>query len=237
MNSVLLLEQNSMSRESFLARVRQSAAAGRAYRVHLRDDLPAGTGYYGAGADPVGRLAKEILAVGGQAHLVFGRDEARALLARFLEQHSVRSALCWEHPVLERLGVGELLAERGITLLSRATLSGLDQSQQREAMLAADAGISSVSYAVAETGTLALASAAGQERLASLAPPVHIAVVEADQVLPDLFDLFERIAADGGERMASNWALITGPSKTGDIELTLTTGVHGPGTWHVIIVR
>ena len=226
-----------MSRESFLSRVRQSAAAGRAYRVHLRDDLPADTGYCGAGADPPMRLAEEIRAVGGQAHLVSSRDEARALLVQFLEQHSVRSALCWEHPVLDRLGLSEILSERGITHLSHATLGELDLPEQRRAMLSADVGISSVSFAVAETGTLALASAAGQERLASLAPPVHIAVVEADQILPDLFDLFERIAAEGNERMASNWALITGPSKTGDIELTLTTGVHGPGTWHVIIVR
>jgi L-lactate utilization protein LutC len=226
-----------MSRESFLSRVRESAAAGRAYRVHVRDDLPANTGYCGAGADPPLRLAEEIRAVGGQAHLVIDRDAARTLLAQLLEQHSVRSALCWQHPVLDRLGLSELLSERGITSLSHATLGDLNLPEQRRTMLAADAGISSVSFAVAETGTLALASAPGQERLASLAPPVHIAVVEADQVVPDLFDLFERIAAEGNERMASNWALITGPSKTGDIELTLTTGVHGPGTWHVIIVR
>ncbi|HUY33720.1 MAG TPA: lactate utilization protein [Pirellulales bacterium] len=226
-----------MSRESFLARVRQSAAAGRAYRAHVRDDLPADTGYYGAGGDPPGRLAEEVRAVGGQAHLALDCDEARAALAQLLERHSIRSALCWEHPVLDRLGIGELLAERGITRLSYSALRELDSAELRRTVLAAEAGISSVSFAVAETGTLALASAAGQERLASLAPPVHIAVVEAAQILPDLFDLFERIAADGTESMASNWALITGPSKTGDIELTLTTGVHGPGTWHVIIVR
>jgi L-lactate utilization protein LutC len=226
-----------MSRERFLSRVRESAAAGRAYRVHLRGDLPPDTGYCGAGDDLVARLAEEIGAVGGQAHVVADIDQARAVLARLLEHHSVRCALCWEHPLLARLGLNELLAERGAERLDHGKLVALEPSRQRQAMLAADVGISSVSFAVAETGTLALASTAGQERLASLAPPIHIAVVEASQVLPDLFDLFQRIVADGVEPMASNWALITGPSKTGDIELTLTTGVHGPGTWHVVIVR
>jgi len=225
-----------MSRETFLVRVRESAAAGRAYRVHLRDDLPPDAGYCGAGGDPLARLADEIRAVGGQAEIVADTAEARTALARLLEQHAVRLALCWQHPALDRLGLSEVLAERGITRLDHAALSAHDQPEQRRLMLAADVGISSVSFAVAETGTLALASAAGQERLASLAPPVHIAVVEASQVVPDLFDLFERIAAEGWEPMASNWALITGPSKTGDIELTLTTGVHGPGAWHVIII-
>ena len=82
-----------------------------------------------------------------------------------------------------------------------------------------------------------MASAPGSERLASLLPPVHVAVIEAAQILPDLFDLFARLQISGHPEMPSNLTLITGPSKTGDIELRLTTGVHGPGEWHVIIIR
>jgi L-lactate dehydrogenase complex protein LldG len=52
-----------------------------------------------------------------------------------------------------------------------------------------------------------------------------------------LFDAFDRLGAEGIENLPSNLVLITGPSKTGDIELTLTTGVHGPGKWHVIVVQ
>jgi L-lactate utilization protein LutC len=80
-------------------------------------------------------------------------------------------------------------------------------------------------------------SAPGRERLASLLPPVHVAIVDSSQILPDLFDLFARLETSGTAALASNLVLITGPSKTGDIELKLTTGVHGPGQWHVVIIR
>jgi len=103
-------------------------------------------------------------------------------------------------------------------------------------MLSADIGITSVSLAVAETGSLVMMSQPGQERTASLLPPVHVAIVERAQIVPDLFDVFAQLEKRDTD-LPSNLAFITGPSKTGDIELTLTTGVHGPGKWHVIVVR
>jgi L-lactate dehydrogenase complex protein LldG len=67
-------------------------------------------------------------------------------------------------------------------------------------------------------------------------PPVHIAVAECGQLLPDLFDLFE--PGDGQPPVPpSCLSIITGPSKTGDIELRLVTGVHGPGELHVILAQ
>jgi L-lactate utilization protein LutC len=100
--------------------------------------------------------------------------------------------------------------------------------------MAADVGITSVDFAIAETGTLVVCSKMGQERLASLAPPVQIAIVERSQIVPDLMDVFDGFGADA-VNLPSNLVLITGPSKTGDIELQLTTGVHGPGHVHVLV--
>jgi L-lactate dehydrogenase complex protein LldG len=114
----------------------------------------------------------------------------------------------------------------------------------------ADVGITGADYAVAESGTIAVFSNPRQPRLASLAPPVHIALIDASQILRTLFDLFDALAdkpgclpgettndrAAGGT-LPSNLTLITGPSKTGDIELRLTTGVHGPGHLHVVVVE
>jgi len=90
--------------------------------------------------------------------------------------------------------------------------------------------------AIAETGTLLMCARPGQERVASLTPPMHIAIVERRQIVPDLIDAFDWLAGRGLENLPSNVTLITGPSKTGDIELQLTTGVHGPGKWRVVVV-
>jgi L-lactate dehydrogenase complex protein LldG len=222
-----------MSRESMLARIRQAAETGRAYRVHL-PEIDHTAGRVGAGDDPPAWMAAEVDAVGGQAHLVENMSAAREVLENILAELDPQLALCWQHPLLDELRLEELLATRKIEQLKHAGLSQLSPEECRRQMLAADIGISSVEYAVAETGTLVVCSKPGRERLASLAPPVHVAIVSASQILPDLFDLFDRLGVDG---LPSNLALITGPSKTGDIELQLTTGVHGPGTWHVIIIR
>lgn len=226
-----------MNRDEFLTRVRDAVVAGEKHRPHVRHDLPAGVGYIGAGPDPIARLAAEIAAVGGQPQIVIDLVAARDALAAIFERIQPKSVLCWEHPVLERLGLKELLAQRGVAHLSHAALSQLPQAEQRRLALAAEIGVTSVSYAIAETGTLAHFSGPGTERMASLVPPVHVAIVTADQILADQFDLFARLEQFGAGALPTNVALVTGPSKTGDIEMRLTTGVHGPGQWHVIIVR
>jgi L-lactate utilization protein LutC len=226
-----------VNREEFLARVRKATIAGRAHRVHIDPNLPASVGYIGGGDDLAESLAKEINAVGGVAVVVDDLNAARDALLELLELYEPRSALCWSHPLLERLGLEAVLGERRIAQLDYETMADMPLDTQREKMVAADIGITSVSYAVAETGSLAVASRPGQERLASLLPPVHIAIVERSQIVPDLFDLFSILNKQIESGLPTNLALITGPSKTGDIELTLITGVHGPGKWHVIVVR
>lgn len=225
-----------MSRETFLARVRAAAESGRQYRVHLRP-FPADAGYLGAGDDLVDRFATEASAVLGNVHIVDDLSAARIKLAELLRSSAARTALTWEHPLLDRLGLADLLATSGVERLSHATLVPLEPAEQRRRMLAADIGITSVTWAVAETGSAVLASAPGSERLASLLPPFYVTIIERQQLLPDLFDLFNKYDAANGGTLPSNLVFITGPSKTGDIELRLTVGVHGPGKWHVILLR
>ena len=86
------------------------------------------------------------------------------------------------------------------------------------------------------TGSVALRTRPHQPRSLSLLPPVHIAVAHRKQLLPDLFDLFEKHLGEDQDGLPACLSLITGPSKTGDIELRLVTGVHGPGEIHVIVV-
>ena len=224
-----------MSRESFLSRVREAAQAGRAYRVHLQP-VPPEVGYVGAEGDLCDKMAAEVEATGGKAYRAADLLAAREVLASLLEEAAAKSALCWEHEVLSRMGLTEILQSRNIVRHSYESLSRMDFAAQRAAMLACDIGISSVDCAIAETGTLMVCSRPGQERVASLLPIMHVAIVERQQIVPDLIDAFDILHQRGLGNLPSNTTLITGPSKTGDIELQLTTGVHGPKHWRVILV-
>lgn len=97
-----------------------------------------------------------------------------------------------------------------------------------------DAGVTDVYCAIAETGSLVVRASAGHGRVLSLVPPVHIAVVQPKDLLPDLFDLMKKLEAEG---TGSGTVVITGPSKTTDIEGNLVTGVHGPGAVYVFVLE
>lgn len=103
-----------------------------------------------------------------------------------------------------------------------------------ETLFSVDAGITGVECAIAETGTLVCQSGSGRARGGSLIPPLHIALVQAAQIVPDLYDALAKVGAR--PELPANVNLITGPSKTADIEGILVTGVHGPREVHVVLV-
>jgi L-lactate dehydrogenase complex protein LldG len=95
-----------------------------------------------------------------------------------------------------------------------------------------EVGVSRAAYGLAETGSVVLAAGPDEPRARSLLPPVHITVLDADRILPGLSALFREL---GGE-LPSSLAIVTGPSRTADIEQKLVIGVHGPGEVHIVIV-
>jgi len=109
----------------------------------------------------------------------------------------------------------------------------LDPLDGDEALFSADVGITGVKAAVAETGSLICTSGTQQWRGLSLIPPVHVAIVRADQIVPDLLDVLAAPAPD----LPAALTFISGPSKTADIEGILITGVHGPGHVHAVVLE
>ena len=94
------------------------------------------------------------------------------------------------------------------------------------------AEVSEAAYGLAETGSVVLVASAQEPRARSLLPEVHISLLREDRILPGLPELF---AALGGE-LPSALAIVTGPSRSADIEQSLTVGVHGPGEVHVVLL-
>jgi L-lactate utilization protein LutC len=98
-----------------------------------------------------------------------------------------------------------------------------------------DVGISAVQGAIAETGTLVLEADREHNRLISLVPPVHIAILDAAKIFLTLGETLAALFRDG--KVSPAITFISGPSRTADIELTLAIGVHGPQELYVIVKR
>ena len=95
------------------------------------------------------------------------------------------------------------------------------------------AGVSRAVYALADTGSVVLAASPDEPRAASLLPDVHVTLVAGDVILPGLEELFTAVGGD----LPSSLAIVTGPSRSADIEQLLTVGVHGPGEVHVVLLH
>lgn len=129
-----------------------------------------------------------------------------------------------------RLKVRSAITALGMTTIDHGSGPGLD------ALYEADFGITDVTRAIAESGSLVLSVGEGLSRGTFLVPPVHVAIVRAGQIVPDLLDHFEAERVAGSRSSGSMSVIVSGPSKTADIEGILITGVHGPHTVEVIVV-
>lgn len=94
------------------------------------------------------------------------------------------------------------------------------------------AEVSRALYGLADTGSVVLGASPDEPRARSLLPEVHISLLREDRILPGLTELFEAIGSD----LPSALAIVTGPSRSADIEQELTVGVHGPGEVHVVLI-
>ena len=219
-----------MDERAFLARVRGGleGTSPSALPSYDRDKLG------GPDEDLASRFARELEAVGGRVYRASDANGARQAIADIVAEKSLRRIVRGDTPLVSSLGLDELLAARDVEV-TVAALSVVERGALREKEFDAEVGITDADFGVAETGTLLLAAREGQGRAVSLLPPVHIAVVESQNIVRDLSTLFERLRGDG-KAPASAYTLITGPSRTADIELVLTVGVHGPGELYVVLI-
>ena len=166
------------------------------------------------------RLRLEALA--GKTHVAASPADALHYVRRIVDD---RPAVASNAPLLTDCGITRLPSVRsGIT----------DREELRELCANAAVGITGADYCLADTGTLVLIAGREEPRLISLLPPVHIAVVSRDRMLSGLDELLA-IAPLPADR-SSSMVLITGPSRTADIEQILVRGVHGPGEIHTVII-
>jgi len=164
--------------------------------------------------------------VGAEVHRFATNDAALDFVIRFLQDEgladSLQSTALWaECPFLKLVDLQPLLR-----------LGGLKFEVTRELAAEARFGISQMEWALADTGSLAQNSTAIEQRLVSSLATIHIALVPTSGILPDMPALLSRV----NPKECAYLAMITGPSRTADIERVLTIGVHGPERLVIVFV-
>ena len=181
---------------------------------------------------------------GWRVERVASAEEASRYVAALAREVEARAIVRSAHPALERMELERALLGTAVdvelmALEEGASVSSRDEHRRRFRQSAIDAsiGVTGVDYAIAETGSCVLLARAGVSRLVSLLPPVHMVVVERGQTLPSLDELFALLREEfQDENLGSYMNLISGPSRSADIEYKLVTGVHGPGEAHMVVV-
>ena len=178
------------------------------------------------------RFEAALLRVGGHFSVAANAQMVCERVADIAAVVKAKKAVGWHSPWLQQLGLPKCFAELNIEFITDAECA--DKAAFINEAAEAAIGITPVDYALADSGTLCLLAKQNQPRTASLLPPVHIAVLRPWQIIRGLDDLFTFLPSDSRE-LSSAVTLITGPSRTADIELTLVVGVHGPQQLHVIL--
>ena len=188
--------------------------------------------------------ADSLMAGGWNVHRATTVEDVGEVVSAICSESGIKIAVRTGHLILEHARVDEVLAKDGVdcTLTELQDTASVEERRHqiesaKQHMFEVDAGITGGDYVIAETGTLVIHPGPRVARLASLAPPIHIAVVHVSQILPTLDELFllEHVDLSAGKR-ASGMNLISGPSRTGDIEATIVHGIHGPIETHIVLV-
>ena len=205
------------ARDAILARIRSASRGPRAdveaiIRTHARGPQPP------AFADLVQRFAERAQSLASTVEWVRSREEVPRTVAHYLAQQNLnRVALCWpEFLDLDWIG---------------ARISVAAHCPEPEDPI----GITGAFCAIAETGTLMLLSGHDTPAATSLLPETHIAIVAAERIVATMEDAWALLRQEHGA-LPRSVNFISGPSRTADIEQTVTLGAHGPARVFIVLI-
>jgi L-lactate dehydrogenase complex protein LldG len=181
------------------------------------------------------RFREALTAVKGEVWRAASLEEAFGHVDRILHEIEAETAVANLQPPLDAIDLAGRWPEVKWQVGGQP-----DEVPRREARTfaaSADIGLSGVEAALAETGTIVVSSGPGRSRLTTLLPPVHLALAPTSSLTSDIFTWVKTStwAAARGGGMPAATTLISGPSKTADIEQTMAIGVHGPKRFIVVL--
>jgi L-lactate dehydrogenase complex protein LldG len=197
-----------------------------------------------ASEDLLSKFEAELGNVAGSSYRVTNLKELDEILQNILASSEATAVMLSRNPLLGRLGIPAKLRAWGKSVAAWPEIGSLaddvDSRRLAAAAFGAAVGITGVDFALAETGTLVVSSMTEGSQLASLAPPVHVALYRRSQLVGSLDEVLEKLPVPRNPDepvLGRSVVFITGTSRTADIEQILIRGVHGPREVHAILVE
>jgi len=184
----------------------------------------------------IARFQDAMTALKGNTIVAHGDAAVRDIVIDLLRQHEVTHILAWDFSHIPVADLELTVRNAGITI----TMPNTHEERSPDAMQwmgSAGAGLTGADAALAATATLVLSTDIGKGRIPTVLPPIWISVISSSQIFAHMEDWVAHQRAQGMTTILerANVAFVTGPSRTGDIEMQLVLGVHGPGTQYVVI--
>lgn len=185
------------------------------------------------GMTPSEIFEKELTLVGGNVKQVFSREDLYASILDICQKENYRNIALSRETFIEELGLEKQLS----TQLTGAKVAKASAGSLVGQLQHADVGITACEFLAAETGTIILRASTDSPRTISLLPRAHVVVAKEEQLLPTVALCFDRLRTEARTpALSSCITLITGQSRTADIEKVLVKGVHGPKDLYVFIM-
>jgi L-lactate utilization protein LutC len=185
-------------------------------------------------AELVSAFARELEEVGGKFLGIVTPAELTSRIVTLAGEIGAKSVAIGQGVASDMGAIGEALERADFRIVRTLPVADIERAPMRARVADADLGIADADFAIASTGTLAVVSNPQRPSSLTLLPPASLAIVQIDRIMPNLA---AALAAIGPAGVAANrLTLITGPSRTADIEKRIVLGVHGPKSLHVIVV-
>jgi len=216
------------SKNEILDRLRIKGTPEKEYQLSDWDDKALFADYPNSADSILEVFHRQLKKLSGDLLIANNAEEAVKILQDLLKAYDPEKCKAHQSPLIDKLKIQSKEIEKFLTVIDRENISSEDFAEY-------DVGITQADCLIARTGSILIRTISAGGRRLSVLPPTHIVIAEQQQIVPSMDDALQIL--DQTEDVWSYATMITGPSRTSDIEKQLVLGAHGPKRLIVIVIK